>query len=77
MLCAAIATAQGEALGVISRLQGALGDALTEMHRDAALQDFIKVNQACESEIENFCQGMFLGMENYVWMARQGVIQVL
>lgn len=25
----------------------------------AGCKDFIKVNEACESEIENFCQGMF------------------
>lgn len=70
---------QGEALGVISRLQGALGDAVFSKPswQRCCMQDFIKVNQACESEIENFCQGMFLGMKNYVWNARQGVIQVL
>ena len=35
--------------------------ALTLFAMGAKHQDFIKINQACEPEIENLCQGMCLG----------------
>lgn len=35
--------------------------ALTLFSTGAKHQDFIKINQACEPEIENLCQGMCLG----------------